>query len=105
MTAHDPVADGAEPVGVAPAGVAGADSEQVEPQRSVPEEVVPQSASPEQVEPREAVPAQAPLVIKRRGRRVSTEPAPGYIGEPAREQHQSSENDQRLKGDVPPHWG
>ncbi|MFA4841125.1 MAG: hypothetical protein WC580_05420 [Agrococcus sp.] len=49
--------------------------------------------------------APAPLVIKRRGRRVSTEPAPGYTGEPAVEQHQSSENDDRLRQDVPPHWG
>jgi hypothetical protein len=47
----------------------------------------------------------APLVIKRRGRRVSTEPAPGYTGEPAVEQQQSSENDERLRQDVPPHWG
>lgn len=47
----------------------------------------------------------APLVIKRRGRRVSTEPAPGYTGEPAQEQQQSSENDDRLRQDVPPHWG
>ena len=47
----------------------------------------------------------APLVIKRRGRRVSTEPAPGYTGEPPQEPQQSSENDERLRGDVPPHWG
>jgi len=47
----------------------------------------------------------APLVIRRRGRRVSTEPSPGYTGEPAQEQRQSSENDERLRGDVPPHWG
>ena len=47
----------------------------------------------------------APLVIKRRGRRVSTEPAPGYTGEPTQEQQQSSENDDRLRQDVPPHWG
>ena len=47
----------------------------------------------------------APLVIRRRGRRVSTEPAPGYTGEPAQEVQQSSENDDRLRQDVPPHWG
>lgn len=46
-----------------------------------------------------------PLVIRRRGRRVSTEPAPGYLGEPAVERQQSSENDARLREDVPPHWG
>ncbi|WP_347754328.1 hypothetical protein [Agrococcus sp. ProA11] len=48
---------------------------------------------------------QQPLVIRRRGRRVSTEPPPGYTGEPASERQQSSENDARLRGDVPPHWG
>lgn len=50
-------------------------------------------------------PAPAPLVIKRRGRRVSTEPAPGYTGEPPQQPKQSSENDDRLRQDVPPHWG
>lgn len=52
-----------------------------------------------------AQPAPEPLVIKRRGRRVSTEPAHGYTGEPAQEPQQSSENDDRLRQDVPPHWG
>ncbi len=47
----------------------------------------------------------APLVITRRGRRVSTEPAAGYTGEPGQEQQQSTENDARLRQDVPPHWG
>lgn len=47
----------------------------------------------------------APLVIRRRGRRVSTEPTPGYAGEPGQEPQQSSENDERLRQDVPPHWG
>lgn len=47
----------------------------------------------------------APLVIRRRGRRVSTEPPPGYTGEPPRERTSSNENDERLRGDVPPHWG
>ncbi|MCH1884340.1 hypothetical protein [Agrococcus sp. ARC_14] len=46
-----------------------------------------------------------PQVIRRRGRRVTTEPPPGYTGEPAVERHTSNENDARLKGDVPPHWG
>lgn len=49
--------------------------------------------------------APEPLVIRRRGRRVSTEPPPGYTGEPATERGQSNENDARLRGDVPPHWG
>lgn len=47
----------------------------------------------------------APLVIRRRGRRVTTEPSPGWTGEPAQERGQSRENDERLRGDVPPHWG
>lgn len=47
----------------------------------------------------------ASLVIRRRGRRVSTDPAAGYTGEPAQEPQQSSENDDRLRQDVPPHWG
>lgn len=46
-----------------------------------------------------------PLVIRRRGRRVSTEPPEGYLGEPARERQQSSENDEQLRRDLPPHWG
>lgn len=49
---------------------------------------------------------QEPLVIRRRGRRVSTEPPPGYTGEPAQEERQqSTENDAQLRQDVPPHWG
>ncbi|WP_456515107.1 hypothetical protein [Agrococcus sp. UYP33] len=44
-------------------------------------------------------------MIRRRGRRVSTEPTPGYTGEPPREQQQSTENDAQLRQDVPPHWG
>lgn len=48
----------------------------------------------------------ARLVIRKRGRRVTTDPVPGYTGEPEPERQQpSSENDARLKGDVPPHWG
>ncbi|SFS00844.1 hypothetical protein SAMN04487783_0491 [Agrococcus baldri] len=49
--------------------------------------------------------APAPQVIRRRGRRVSTEPSPGYTGEPPTERKQSSENDARIWGDLPPHWG
>ncbi|MET4098126.1 hypothetical protein ABIB37_000363 [Agrococcus sp. UYP10] len=58
---------------------------------------------PADVEPADVEPA--PLVSKRRGRRVSTEPTPGYTGEPPVERHQSSENDEQLRRDVPPHWG
>ena len=47
----------------------------------------------------------APLVIRRRGRRVTTDAAPGTTEEPARERVQSTENDARLRADVPPHWG
>ncbi|WP_026374361.1 hypothetical protein [Agrococcus lahaulensis] len=48
----------------------------------------------------------ARLVIRKRGRRVTTDPVPGYTGGPEPEPQQpSSENDARLKGDVPPHWG
>ncbi|WP_425844529.1 hypothetical protein [Agrococcus sp. TSP3-2-1] len=68
-------------------------------------------AGPAEVGPAEsAEPADraesARLVIRKRGRRVSTAPVPGYTGEPEPEpQQHSSENDARLKGDVPPHWG
>lgn len=66
--------------------------------------VEPEGAEAGRTAPVEAEEA-APLVIRRRGRRVSTEPTPGYTGEPPQEQHQSSENDERLRQDVPPHWG
>jgi hypothetical protein len=47
-----------------------------------------------------------PLIIRKRGRRVTTDPVPGYTGGPEPEPQQpASENDARLKGDVPPHWG
>ncbi len=46
-----------------------------------------------------------PLVIRKRGRRVTTQPPAGYAGEPPIERQQSNENDARLRGDVPPHWG
>ncbi|UOV99843.1 hypothetical protein [Agrococcus sp. SCSIO52902] len=53
-----------------------------------------------------AEPQPVPLVIRRRGRRVSTEPSPGYTGEPPVErQERGSENDEQLRRDVPPHWG
>ncbi|MBD8140574.1 hypothetical protein IFT36_08465 [Frigoribacterium sp. CFBP 13605] len=50
----------------------------------------------------------SPLVVRRRsGRRVSTDPVPGSDPTPAPESARqgSSENDQRLRADVPPHWG
>lgn len=64
----------------------------------------------ERAEATPAAPAERPeparLVIRKRGRRVTTEPVPGWTGEPEPERQQSSsENDARLKGDVPPHWG
>lgn len=44
--------------------------------------------------------------IRRRGRRVTTEPSAGYIGEPPAEEHDTGgENDERLRQDKPPHWG
>lgn len=44
--------------------------------------------------------------IRRTGRRVRTEPTPGYIGEPAVERGSNdTENDDRLRQDKPPHWG
>lgn len=46
-----------------------------------------------------------PLVVRRRGRRVSTEPVDGATAEPAPEPRQTTENDDRLRGDKPPHWG
>jgi hypothetical protein len=46
-----------------------------------------------------------PLVVRRRGRRVSTGPVDGVSREPAPERQQSTENDDRLRGDRPPHWG
>ncbi|NRD26977.1 hypothetical protein [Frigoribacterium sp. VKM Ac-2836] len=51
---------------------------------------------------------QRPLVVRRRaGRRVSTDPVPGSDPTPAPEPDRqgSSENDRRLRADVPPHWG
>ncbi|RKR75133.1 hypothetical protein [Frondihabitans australicus] len=54
----------------------------------------------------EATPAAAPEV-RRRGRRVTTAPAPGTDPEPAAGDRRtdSRDNDQRLKADRPPHWG
>ncbi|MBA8813658.1 hypothetical protein FB463_001907 [Frigoribacterium faeni] len=51
---------------------------------------------------------QRPLVVRRRaGRRVTTDPVPGSDPTPAPEppRQGSGENDQRLRADVPPHWG
>ena len=46
-------------------------------------------------------------VVRRKGRRVTTEPVPGTDPTPAPEPSRSSgtENDARLKADKPPHWG
>lgn len=43
----------------------------------------------------------------RHRRRVTTEPPPGSDPNPAPEEprHASTENDEQLKRDVPPHWG
>ncbi|WP_157674661.1 hypothetical protein [Agrococcus jejuensis] len=49
--------------------------------------------------------ASEPLVVRRRGRRVSTDPVEGTTAEPAPEPRQTTENDDRLRGDKPPHWG
>jgi hypothetical protein len=40
-------------------------------------------------------------------RRVTTDPIPGTDPNPSPEprRHTSGENDDQLKGDVPPHWG
>ena len=59
------------------------------------------SSALEAVEPR-------PLVVRRRaGCRVTTDPVPGSDPTPSPEPERqgSSENDQRLRADVPPHWG
>jgi len=44
---------------------------------------------------------------RRKHRRVTTEPVPGSDPSPAPEPPRTSgtENDDRLKRDVPPHWG
>jgi hypothetical protein len=44
---------------------------------------------------------------RRPHRRVRTEPVPGSDPNPAPEprRHASTENDDRLKADKPPHWG
>lgn len=43
--------------------------------------------------------------ISRRGRRVSTAPVDAEWQEPELERRQSDDNDERLRGDRPPHWG
>ncbi len=47
-----------------------------------------------------------PLRIRRRGRRVTTDPVPGSdpSPQPEPERHSEGENDERLRGDVPPHY-
>ena len=51
--------------------------------------------------------APAAPAVRRKGRRVTTEPPPGTDPTPAPEPSRSSgtENDARLKADKPPHWG
>jgi len=55
----------------------------------------------------EAGPEAVPRVKRSKSRRVTTAPPAGSdphpTGEP--ERHQNNENDERLKGDKPPHWG
>jgi len=48
-----------------------------------------------------------PAVPRRKHRRVTTEPVPGTDPNPAPEPPRGTgtENDARLKQDVPPHWG
>ena len=87
MSAHGPVADGSADAGRVAGGPADDD------------------AIAEGSTDGAAVEESRPLVIRRRGRRVTTEPTPGDTGEPAVERQQSGENDARLRGDVPPHWG
>ncbi|MDM4762007.1 hypothetical protein QT381_03185 [Galbitalea sp. SE-J8] len=51
--------------------------------------------------------AAAPGGQRRGGRRVTTAPPPGSDPHPVAEpeRHAPAENDARLRGDVPPHWG
>jgi hypothetical protein len=46
-------------------------------------------------------------IVRRRGRRVTTDPAPGSDPAPAPADRRvdSHDNDARLRGDKPPHWG
>jgi hypothetical protein len=54
-----------------------------------------------------AVPPPPAPIVRRRGRRVTTEPAPGSDPAPAPVDRRvdSHDNDARLRGDKPPHWG
>jgi len=69
----------------------------------------PVSESADVVDPRDAAAGtSAPTpTVRRKGRRVTTEPVPGTDPTPAPEPSRSSgtENDARLKADKPPHWG
>jgi hypothetical protein len=52
------------------------------------------------------VPAPPSPVVRRRGRRVTTDPVPGSDPAPAPADRRvdSRDNDSRLKADKPPHW-
>jgi len=54
-----------------------------------------------------AVPAPPAPIVRRKGRRVTTEAAPGSDPAPAPVDRRvdSHDNDARLRGDKPPHWG
>ncbi|GAA4672024.1 hypothetical protein [Frondihabitans cladoniiphilus] len=54
-----------------------------------------------------AHPTPPALRPRKRGRRVTTDPVPGSDPTPAPVDRRvdSSDNDSRLKQDVPPHWG
>ncbi|KQO63402.1 hypothetical protein ASF23_03825 [Curtobacterium sp. Leaf261] len=56
---------------------------------------------------RAAPPVRRSGATARRSRRVTTAPVPGSDPHPAPEpeRHGDGENDARLRGDVPPHWG
>ncbi|AMM20072.1 hypothetical protein AX769_07720 [Frondihabitans sp. PAMC 28766] len=53
-----------------------------------------------------AEPAAPTPVVRKRGRRVTTDPVPGTDPAPAPVDRRvdSHDNDQRLKADKPPHW-
>ena len=74
-----------------------------EPQPGPGESAVPVSAVPAEAVPASEAPARRPRVR----RRVTTEAVPGTDPNPLPEptRHASTENDDRLQADKPPHWG